>query len=203
MIMCGAPFSERGGSNSGSGPLSSWRSAVRSANLDAQRFEPAAENGVMLLGQDLRRRHERSLEAGFHREQHRRDRDDGFAGANIALEQAVHRALRREIAAQLVDHAHLRIRQIERQTAQEFLEQLRPDRNALVRCARKWRTVAMQSTSASRKTRRRRDVRAPRHAPPGCRENESRARRRFARRDSISRGNSVSTDVSSKFSSTR
>ena len=96
------------------------------AKLDSERLEPAAEDGVMLLGQDLGGRHERGLEAGFHREQHRRDRDDGLAGTDIALQQAVHRLRRRKIAPQFVDHARLRIRQIERQTAQESSRATRP-----------------------------------------------------------------------------
>ena len=77
----------------------------------------------MLLGQDLSWRHERGLEAGFHGEQHCRDCDNSFAGTNIALQQTVHRPVGRKITTQLVDHAHLRVRQIERQTSQKFLEQ--------------------------------------------------------------------------------
>ena len=39
----------------------------------------------MLLGQNLRRRHERGLISRFNRKKHRRNRDDGFSRADIAL----------------------------------------------------------------------------------------------------------------------
>ena len=67
----------------------------------------------MLLGQDLGWCHERNLEAGFHCEQHCRNRHHSLARTNIALQQTVHRPLVREIVMQLADHAHLRACQIE------------------------------------------------------------------------------------------
>ena len=45
----------------------------------------------MLLGQDLGRRHERHLQAVLHRHQRRQQRDDRLAGADVALQQPVHR----------------------------------------------------------------------------------------------------------------
>ena len=89
----------------------------------SQWLEPAAKNGVMLLGQYLRRGHKRGLKTGFDRQKHRRDRHDGFAGTDVALKQAIHGMFTRKIAPQFFDHAHLRIREIERQTAEKFLHQ--------------------------------------------------------------------------------
>src|SRR5437870_151864 len=54
-------------------------------NLDSERIKPAAQHGVMLLGQDLSWRHEGGLEAGFHCEQHRCDCHNSLAGTDIAL----------------------------------------------------------------------------------------------------------------------
>src|SRR5438093_13289939 len=77
----------------------------------------------MLFVQDLRRRHECSLETGFYRKEHRGNRNTRLAGANIALQQTVHRLFAPKITTQLADHAGLRARQIEWQTSQKFLEQ--------------------------------------------------------------------------------
>ena len=68
----------------------------------------------MLLGQDLRRRHEGGLRAGFHRQQHRRDRDHRFPGADVALQQTIHRVRRGKVAPDLRNHARLRPCQVER-----------------------------------------------------------------------------------------
>ena len=53
---------------------------------------------VMLAGQDLGRRHQRRLTAALDRDQHRQQRDDGLAAADIALQQA-HHAARRAMSA--------------------------------------------------------------------------------------------------------
>ena len=45
----------------------------------------------VLLGQDLGRRHERHLQAVLHRDQRGQQRDDGLAGADVPLQQPVHR----------------------------------------------------------------------------------------------------------------
>ena len=46
---------------------------------------------VVLLGEDLGRRHERHLQAVLHRHERREQRDDRLAGADVALQQPVHR----------------------------------------------------------------------------------------------------------------
>ena len=48
----------------------------------------------MLLGEHFGRRHERALVAALHRDEQRRERDDGLARADVALQQAVHRRRR-------------------------------------------------------------------------------------------------------------
>ena len=45
----------------------------------------------MLLGEHLGRRHERALVPALHRGEQGGDGDDGLAGADVALQQPVHR----------------------------------------------------------------------------------------------------------------
>ena len=52
----------------------------------------AGQGAVVLLGQDLGGRHQGGLLAGFDRAQHGEQRDQGLAGADIALQQAQHAA---------------------------------------------------------------------------------------------------------------
>ena len=90
----------------------------------------------MLVGKNLRRRHERSLKARFNGEQNRSDGDDCFSGTDITLQEAIHRLRRCEIATQFFYHPQLRSRQIKRQATQKLLQQFprtamrltRPDR---------------------------------------------------------------------------
>ena len=97
--------------------------------VDAKRFEPAFEIQVVLLGKNLRRCHERGLVTGFHGEQHRGKSNDGFAGADIAVEQAVHRTRRGQIGANFRDRAVLRAGERERQQPVKPLH--RPARSAV------------------------------------------------------------------------
>ena len=53
--------------------------------------EQLPDAGGVLLGQHLGRRHEGALVAALHRSEQRRHGDHGLAGADVALEQAVHR----------------------------------------------------------------------------------------------------------------
>ena len=52
---------------------------------DAERFQPAAQDNIVLFGEYLRRCHQRRLEARFNREQHRGHRHDCFARTDITL----------------------------------------------------------------------------------------------------------------------
>ena len=88
----------------------------------AERFEPAPQHVVMLLGQNLGWRHESGLKTGLHREQNCRDGDDRFPGADVTLQQTIHRVGRGEIAPNLRDDFRLRSSQLERQPAQKLLQ---------------------------------------------------------------------------------
>ena len=57
---------------------------------DLQRRQPPAEGAVMLLGKDLRRRHQSALPTSIDSVQKRSDSDDGFAAAHVALHQSGH-----------------------------------------------------------------------------------------------------------------
>ena len=59
-------------------------------NLDLKRLEPASQDFVMLVGKNLRRRHERSLKARFNGEQNRSDGNDCFSRTDITLQEAIH-----------------------------------------------------------------------------------------------------------------
>jgi hypothetical protein len=61
----------------------------------------------VLLGEHLRRRHQRALMAALHRREHRADRDQGLAGTDIALEQTMHRVWASEVGLDLCDRALL------------------------------------------------------------------------------------------------
>ena len=61
----------------------------------------------MLLGEDLGRRHQRTLVAALDRGQQGGDGDDRLAGADVALQQAVHGVRRREVGIDLADHPGL------------------------------------------------------------------------------------------------
>ena len=96
------PDSEFARANNGNGALSSWRAPVRKRDADPERIEPIAQNRVMLLRQNLRRRHQRGLRPGLDGEQHRRDGHHRFPGTDIALQEAIHRRSQLQIALNLV-----------------------------------------------------------------------------------------------------
>ena len=84
-------------------------------DADAERLQQAAEIQEVLLSENLRRRHERGLEARLHAQQHRAHRHERLAGADIAVQQAIHRTRAGEIVADLRDGPLLRTRERERQ----------------------------------------------------------------------------------------
>jgi hypothetical protein len=98
------------------------QAARQPGHADAQRFEPAGQLAVMLFGEDFGRRHERRLIAGLDRAQAGERRDHGLAGADVALQQALHRERLREIGGYLRPGACLRSGQAERQCGHEALE---------------------------------------------------------------------------------
>ena len=69
--------------------------------------EEILDGEQVLLGERLRRRHQRALVARLDRAEERVQRDDGLAGADVALEQALHRPLGRKVGIDLRDRAFL------------------------------------------------------------------------------------------------
>ena len=64
----------------------------------AERRAERLDRQEVLLGQGFGRRHQRSLPAGLDRAQECVERDDRLAGADVALQQALHRHRLREVA---------------------------------------------------------------------------------------------------------
>ena len=71
----------------------------------------------MLLGEDAGGRHERTLQSVFRRKVNCRRGDHRFAGADVALAKAVHRALRGHVAQNVGYGAALRVRERKGQRA--------------------------------------------------------------------------------------
>ena len=92
--------------------------AGEDGDVDRQAGELARQRVEMLAGEDLGRREQRRLGAGLDRGQHRHQRDQGLARADVALEQAQHRRLLLQVALDLGDRAALgagrRVGQLER-----------------------------------------------------------------------------------------
>ncbi len=84
-------------------------------DLDVQRREPARQVGVVLLGEQLGRRHQRALITAACGGEHRRCGHHRLAAADIALHQPQHRPTRRKIDADFGYHAALRLSEAERQ----------------------------------------------------------------------------------------
>ena len=70
---------------------------------DAELRADALDREEVLLGERLGRCHQRALTAGLDRAQERVERDDGLAGADVALEQPLHRGRAGEIGIELGD----------------------------------------------------------------------------------------------------
>ena len=62
----------------------------------------------MLLGQHLGRGHQGALVTTLHRGEQGRHGDDGLAGADVSLQEAVHRVRRGEVGLDLTDRPGLR-----------------------------------------------------------------------------------------------
>ena len=82
--------------------------------LGVRRQQPH-EGLEVLLGQDLRRRHDRALVPVCHRRQQRCRRDHGLPAADVALQQARHRHVARDIREDRIDRPTLRYGQAKRQ----------------------------------------------------------------------------------------
>jgi hypothetical protein len=84
---------------------------------DAERFQPVAQFQVVLLGKNFGRRHEGRLPAGRNRLAGSERGDDGLAGTDIALQQALHRIGLGQIAGNFCHRPQLGAGQAERQAA--------------------------------------------------------------------------------------
>ncbi|KAB7538144.1 (Fe-S)-binding protein, partial [Verminephrobacter sp. Larva24] len=85
-----------------------------------QRFEPADHLGKVLPGQDFGGRHQRALPTRVDRLAGGQGRDHRLARTHIALQQAVHGPLARQIGGDFRAHAALGSGQIERQHGQQL-----------------------------------------------------------------------------------
>ncbi len=91
--------------------------ARQPGDFQPERRQPLAQLAVMLLGEDLGRRHQRGLMAGLDRLQHRQRRHHRLAAADIALQQALHRMRLGQVVRHLLPDALLRRRELEGQAA--------------------------------------------------------------------------------------
>ena len=91
---------------------------------DAELRTDPFDREEVLLGERLRRRHQRALTACLDRAQERVQRDDGLARADVALEQPLHRGRAREIGIELGDRRLLVLRERERKRGAVALDQL-------------------------------------------------------------------------------
>ena len=73
------------------------------------------EGLIMLVREDLRRRHDTRLVAVIDGEQAAHQRHEGLAGTDVALQEAVHLATGLEVVVYLMDDAFLRVGEVERQ----------------------------------------------------------------------------------------
>ncbi len=90
-------------------------SAQQQLGADLQRSEQMLERGGVLLGEELRGRHERRLEIVLHRQQHREERDDGLPGPDVTHQQPVHPLGRGHVPGDLSQRALLVRGQLPRQ----------------------------------------------------------------------------------------
>ena len=92
----------------------------------AERRQKGFEGLVVLVGEDLRRRHDTGLVAVIDGEQATHERHEGLTGTDVALQEAVHLATGLEVIVYLVDDAFLRVGEVERQGFVEGVK-TRPD----------------------------------------------------------------------------
>ena len=94
-------------------PLFGFLAACQPGGGDAQRLQPADQLAKVLLRQNLGRCHQRALPAGVHAFGGRQCGDHGFAGADIALQQAVHGDVAGQVERDFATNALLRSGQLE------------------------------------------------------------------------------------------
>ena len=142
------------------------------AELRAERLE----GQEVLLGERLGRRHQRALPARLHRPQQRVERDHGLAGADVALQEPLHRRRLRQVEVDLGDRPLLVLGQLERQHGRGSGRSARPAGRATAR-RRRCRAAARRSAAASRARRARAACAPARPAPRRRGSGSQRARR--------------------------
>ena len=95
---------------------------------DAQWLQPADQLGEVLGGQNLGRRHQGTLPASVDADRRGERRDHGFAGAHIALQQAVHGHGLGQVMRNFCADASLRGGQLKRQCRQQLFMQVQRQR---------------------------------------------------------------------------
>ena len=97
--------------------------AGEQGDADGKAFKETGEFLGVLFGQDLRRRHEGPLVAIFHDLGQGHGGDDGLAGADVALDEAVHRSLAFHVVLDVQEGPRLVTGEFKGQLADEGLEQ--------------------------------------------------------------------------------
>ena len=92
---------------------------------DPERVEPVAKIAPVLLGEQLRRGHERHLQPAAGRARRGRCRDHGLATAHIALQQAHHRPSHTQVRIDFRERACLSTGQAEGQRGEQPLRKAR------------------------------------------------------------------------------
>jgi hypothetical protein len=105
----------------GEGPVAEQRGALVG---HGELGHEGPDGREVLLGQHLGRRHERALVAALHRGQERGHRHHRLAGADVALQQAVHRDGSGEVGVDLGEDALLVAREREGQRVEEAADEL-------------------------------------------------------------------------------
>ena len=147
---------------------------------DAELGADALDREEVLLGEDLGRRHEGALPPGLDRPEQRRQRDDGLPGADVALQQPLHRRRAREIAVDLGDRPFLRLGQGEWQHRAVALAAARRRAATARRPAARARLPCARARVGGRGARRRRAASGP-PRPPASERGRCRATSASAR----------------------
>ena len=90
---------------------------VSEATRNRDAIEQPPNRQVVLVRQNLGRRHERDLQAVLHRDERGEQRDDRLAGADVALQQPVHRLRPLHVGDDLAQRRLLSVGELERQHA--------------------------------------------------------------------------------------
>ncbi len=90
------------------GAFAALVAAGEDVEADAGGLGERCQREEMLAGEDLGRRHHRGLASGLDRGEHGEEGDQGLAGADVALQQAVHPVGRGHVGSDLGDGAGLR-----------------------------------------------------------------------------------------------